>query len=481
MKIILLFASLFVSLINAQPFQIKQITNLNADCRNLYCGRYFMGSIYYTFEAHKGYSSSVYLGQYSPATDSFSIVANVTNDNFMNVNPKLLYSNDSVFIIYQTNKNGNWDIAYRVYLNNQLSPVYYAADSSADEINPVVTTINELFWSRYNQSVSYEKGNSVFIKDVHIPNSIEIEIFKGNDSTKYTQVSQEFNSYDQSYYYITARKVVSGKSFIVYKQYSTNGWGNEIILVNTGTCRHPKIHQHDGFLPVLSYTDDINGKSNIILIENLSQPIDTLELFDYPLYNYDNLWTLAPLIVTKKQQFYNYVPYTYSASKNDSLFVRLNKWDMIYGQSDTLLYTKLNDNNLNMGSFGSTGEYEIYYTVWQDSISGHIQLFGKRYLYPLGGVNDKNSPSTFTLYQNYPNPFNPGTVINFKLLHRDKVTINIYDIMGRQVCILLNEDKPAGSYSLNFDSKKFNLSSGVYFYRLITGGYSAVKKMLLLK
>jgi hypothetical protein len=102
-------------------------------------------------------------------------------------------------------------------------------------------------------------------------------------------------------------------------------------------------------------------------------------------------------------------------------------------------------------------------------------------IYNIGAVNDKYSPSTFTLSQNYPNPFNPGTVINFKLLHRDKVTLNVYDIMGKQVCTLLNEDKPAGTYSINFDSKKYCLSSGIYFYRLITGGYSSVKKMILMK
>jgi hypothetical protein len=154
---------------------------------------------------------------------------------------------------------------------------------------------------------------------------------------------------------------------------------------------------------------------------------------------------------------------------------------MVYGQYDTLLYTKVTSNHLYLGSFGLTGYYDIYYTIWEDSISGNIQLFGKRYLYPIDGVNEVYSPSTFTLYQNYPNPFNPGTVINFKLLHRDKVTLNIYNIMGRQVCTLLNEDKPPGEYSIKFDSKKYNLSSGIYFYRLTTGGYYSVKKMILMK
>ncbi len=478
MKKILLFVSLLASLISAQSFHIKQITNLNADCRNLSCGGYLGSVSYYTFEAHKGNSSSVYLGQYFPVADSFAVITQVIDDNFMNINPKLIYSNDSVFVLYQTNKNGNWDIAYRVYINNQLSPVYYVADSSADEINPVVSTIHDIWYSTQNQFVAFEKGNSVYIKDVHLPDTVATEIFHGDDSTKYSQVSLELiDAYYE--FYIAARKVVNGNSFIVYKQYGYNGWGDEIVLANNGNCRSPKIHIIT-YKPCLSYTNDINGKSNIILIEELNQPIDTLKLSGYPLYDYDNFWDQSPLIATKIKDFYNYGFYTYTASRNDSLFIRLSKSDYNH-QLDTMLYTKVYNNNLYLGNFGKYGGNGVYYTIWEDSISGNIQLFGRMEIYNIGAVNDKYSPSTFTLSQNYPNPFNPGTVINFKLLHRDKVTLNVYDIMGKQVCTLLNEDKPAGTYSINFDSKKYCLSSGIYFYRLITGGYSSVKKMILMK
>ena len=479
MKKILFLISLFAALTCAQSFSIKQITNLNADCRNLSCGGYLGSVSYYTFEAHNGNSSSVYLGQYFPVADSFAVITQVTDDNFMNINPKLIYSNDSVFVLYQTNKNGNWDIAYRVYINSQLSPVYYIADSSADEINPVVSTIHDVWISTQNQFVAFEKGNSIYIKDVHLPDTVASEVFHGDDSTKYSQISLEliYSYYD---FYIAALKVVNGNSFIVYKQYGYNGWGDEIVLANNGNCRSPKIHGIRGE-SCLSYTYDINGKSNIILIEQLNQPIDTLKLSGYPLYDYDNFWDQSPLIATKINDFYNDGFYTYTASCNDSLFIRLNKSDFEYNQSDTLLYTKVNNNNLYLGSFGKYGGNGTYYTVWEDSISGNIQLFGRKLNYNIGAVNDTYSPSAFTLYQNYPNPFNPGTVINFTLLNRNKVTLNIYDIMGRQVCTLLNEDKPAGTYSINFDSKKYNLSSGIYFYRLIAGGYSIVKKMILLK
>jgi hypothetical protein len=479
MKKILFLISLLTSLLSAQPFQIKQITNLDADCRNLTRGGFEWGIPYFVFEAHTGNSSNIYLGQYLSNVDSFAVITKVTDDHFMNINPKLQYSNDSLFIIYQTNKNGNWDIAYQVYWSNQLSPVYFAADSSVDEINPVVPDRHDFSFSFPIQFVSYEKGNSVFIKDIHLPGLDETEVFHGDDSTKYSQATQEYVSYLFDYL-LGVRKVVNGKSLIVYKELINDVWGNENILVSSENCRHPKI-QDFVWGPSLSYTDDINGKSNIILIENFSQPIDTLKLFEYPFYNYDNFWTIAPLIITKKKDFNDNIPFTYTASRNDSQFIRVNKLNMVYGQSDTLLHTKVTNNHLYLGSFGLSGSYNIYYSIWEDSSSGNIQLFGKRYLYPIGGVNDVYSPSTFTLYQNYPNPFNPGTVIKFKLLHHNKVTLNIYDIIGRQVCTLLNEDKPAGDYTISFDPQKYNLSSGIYFYRLTTGKYSSVKKMILMK
>ena len=98
------------------------------------------------------------------------------------------------------------------------------------------------------------------------------------------------------------------------------------------------------------------------------------------------------------------------------------------------------------------------------------------------GVNDHNQPNTpnsYSLVQNYPNPFNPTTTINYQLKFGGQVTLKVYNILGREVATLVNEEKPAGNYSIVFDAGK--LSSGIYFYRLQTGNFVATKKMILLK
>ena len=88
-------------------------------------------------------------------------------------------------------------------------------------------------------------------------------------------------------------------------------------------------------------------------------------------------------------------------------------------------------------------------------------------------------PTTFNLSQNYPNPFNPVTKIEYALPNDAKVSIKIYDMLGREVNVLVNEVKKAGYYSVEWNGNQ--LSSGVYFYKMQAGDFNAVKKMMLIK
>lgn len=91
------------------------------------------------------------------------------------------------------------------------------------------------------------------------------------------------------------------------------------------------------------------------------------------------------------------------------------------------------------------------------------------------------SPSQldFNLFQNYPNPFNPETKIRYTIGENEFVTLKVFDILGREVATLVNEEKPAGTYEVEFNAK--NLSSGVYIYRLTTPEYSASRKFTIIK
>ena len=104
-----------------------------------------------------------------------------------------------------------------------------------------------------------------------------------------------------------------------------------------------------------------------------------------------------------------------------------------------------------------------------------------------GGVisNVKNNnpgdarPTVFELAQNYPNPFNPTTTIRYELRNDGLVRLKVYDVLGTEVATLVNEEKAAGRYEVNFNASA--LASGVYIYKLQAGSFINSKKMILLK
>lgn len=130
-------------------------------------------------------------------------------------------------------------------------------------------------------------------------------------------------------------------------------------------------------------------------------------------------------------------------------------------------------------------------TATRMTISGN-DLYGATYsgsvvrapISALVGIStpiENEIPDKFSLSQNYPNPFNPGTVISYRLSVAGGVTLKVYDLIGNEVATLVNENKNAGSFSVTFDAAKYNLSSGVYLYKLQAGEFCETKRMVLLK
>ncbi len=115
-------------------------------------------------------------------------------------------------------------------------------------------------------------------------------------------------------------------------------------------------------------------------------------------------------------------------------------------------------------------------------IEGHA---GSSYMSTVSDVikseltTNTNTPSGFSLYQNYPNPFNPSTNIKFDLPSSSNVKLTIYDMLGKTVDVLVNQNLQAGSYNINYSNT--SLSSGIYFYELRAGGLRDIKKMTLVK
>ncbi|HSW54362.1 MAG TPA: PQQ-binding-like beta-propeller repeat protein [Ignavibacteriaceae bacterium] len=152
--------------------------------------------------------------------------------------------------------------------------------------------------------------------------------------------------------------------------------------------------------------------------------------------------------------------------------------------------------------YATTGESNIYaynldlQELWTDAISnvntsgvaiglnGLIAVAGsnKIKVYTAGNpvsVEEELKPDGFELSQNYPNPFNPSTTIKYSIPTSEFVTLKIYDVLGNEVGTLVNEEKPAGSFEVEFEAAE--LSSGIYFYTLQSGSFIQTKKLVLIK
>lgn len=127
-------------------------------------------------------------------------------------------------------------------------------------------------------------------------------------------------------------------------------------------------------------------------------------------------------------------------------------------------------------------KYGVIYTFNEGPplyLTGAI-INGKKYGTIVSVENDKSRiPNDIILYNNYPNPFNPVTTIKFEIPTRAFVKIKVFNSLGQEVISLTNEFKDAGIYSVKFEGK--NLSSGIYFYSLISNNHFLTKKMLLIK
>ncbi len=127
---------------------------------------------------------------------------------------------------------------------------------------------------------------------------------------------------------------------------------------------------------------------------------------------------------------------------------------------------------------------DIYFVSANDEyIFAGSRFYGiwRRPLSEMVGVENISAevPAGFSIKQNYPNPFNPTTNIEFNVPKSSDIRIKVYDLQGREVQTLVNERLNAGGYKVNFNGSSLN--SGVYFYSLITQGFSDTKRMLLLK
>jgi subtilisin-like proprotein convertase family protein len=143
---------------------------------------------------------------------------------------------------------------------------------------------------------------------------------------------------------------------------------------------------------------------------------------------------------------------------------------------DTLNLSYLKDYN-------AKGKWVLCVVDNKAGVTGNLLDWGLEII-PSGATDvktDSKLSSEFYLAQNYPNPFNPSTRIMYSIPSGANVEMKVFDILGRETAVLVNEYKSAGTYAVEFSTVGKAISSGIYFYKLTAGNYSTVKKLIILK
>ncbi|MCK9280776.1 MAG: T9SS type A sorting domain-containing protein [Melioribacteraceae bacterium] len=239
---------------------------------------------------------------------------------------------------------------------------------------------------------------------------------------------------------------------------------------------HPYIENKEYFYNLLVPVVISGGDKKTILEYDdiaLIEPGEENSVFGYP--NFADF-----VIVLASKDGINWKPVIdgYNARYNE-------QWETLF-KNETLpdqshfVHHEINLNN----TFAEGDTVQIRFYLYSDPstvgygwVIDNVKIEGA----PTGIAGESIIPTQFSLSQNYPNPFNPETIIEYSIAADIHVTLKLYDILGREVAKIIDENKSPGHYKERFSAAKSDLSSGIYFYKLSAGNFTSTKKMILLK
>jgi hypothetical protein len=482
-SIIVLFS--FVS-ISAQTFGVVQITSGDFDAKNpsIFSQNFWEGRVYY--EKHEANSSNIIMIKYNANSNSFQDTVELTSGNALRINP---YEDFSANAVYQTNENGNWDIAYKLYNNGGWDSTIYLENSSADEMN-LSPFYNSDYGFPNDNFILFERSDTLIVLEYTNSTKTEFPVLVNSSQFHYSEyIGVYYNNFMGNYprngiHVIAIETDSLGKKNLISKYKPVSGvWDTKNIIKENCNCRNP-VFQFYEFMPYLIFEDSTASGIRPFIVSDWEylKDIDTIPYL--PGGDITNFRIDRPDIITSKSSGdqLEYYPHSYFLKNEDEFWLRLNRQEYGSYVEDTLISVKFNLSKMALDAIGFTSD-EVFYTIWEDSVDGHIHLFGRRQIYPVGVVANEKVADGFALEQNYPNPFNPKTNIQYAIGSRQFVTLKIFDILGNEIATLVNEEKPAGEYEVEFspESSIKQPASGIYFFQLRAGDFIQSKKMVYLK
>ncbi len=278
-----------------------------------------------------------------------------------------------------------------------------------------------------------------------------IDLISGTLSSQFVEITYDSDA-----------TVSNPDSLLVIRSSNNNDWTDEGQSTNSGTVPRGTVKSS-----ILLPPDDIASETYFALGSIGEDNPLPVELASYTLNFVSNGVELAWVTATETDNLGFIISRSESENGQYQQIASYNSSDLLKGQGTTSQQTEYAYTDFSINQIpGKTYFYRL-----ED-----VDITGKRNKLE---VKQITLPEDYALAQNYPNPFNPTTTIQFNLKVPGKTSLEVYDILGRKVATLLNQEMKAGAHVVNWNAR--NYASGVYFYRLQSGNFAQVKKMMLVK
>lgn len=299
----------------------------------------------------------------------------------------------------------------------------------------------------------------------------------------------DFNTFIQNYLNMRVNSNTYPQNNTIYWQRTITGsivYNGEVMTLNVSHSGSYYREISGGFA-MFEYTEQASGTSNTNSFSiNISEGYWRKMIHN----SNESKFVLNTELTNNSSGNYGGTTYKYQNAKvfwaaftqfSDS--ANMNMYNQVIDASQWSVQGSLLKNGQTYGVLQFDGPV-INYTPGPDLIL-HLNDGTNIYLHPLigsfpTGVEDENlTAGDYELMQNYPNPFNSSTIIRWNMKKNNNVIIKIYNLLGEEAAVILNEERPAGIHEVRFESN--NLPGGIYFYRIAAGDFSAVRKMILIK
>ncbi|MBS1516471.1 MAG: T9SS type A sorting domain-containing protein [Bacteroidetes bacterium] len=409
----------------------------------------------------------------------------LTNGNVINLNPSISYNSDffstvinNSLVLWETNRNGRWDIYASYYETATGWQTPFAVDTSESDKH----SARSVYINSTNFGVVYERDNNIIFKILDAANHT-VSYDTNLTSVGNSVCGNPFITYSPNprFYVSYEKEKPDGKREIeVRKSTLQPNWTAPDTVAYAGDNINNGMVGYFGS-PVNIFISDRLGNYNIygtaIDVFEAQKPV----VIDTAFQNFDFESYLFPIITDGG--FFNYA--NAYIRKSDSIkiifsdYINQNDMEAVSDSSYNISLTM--NRGMQIGNFDA-----LVWVVFNKDSSGFTNLYGKSIRIIILDINKVSSeiPVTFKLYQNYPNPFNPVTKIKFDIPGSARnsgqnVKLIIFDALGREVEKLFDSQLNPGTYEVTWNAGKY--SSGIYFYTLVSEKFSVTKKLILVK